>query len=71
VYDLDQRESGDVVTFAVPKDSNEGFVNNKKEEYKFRFEKIFNLDSEQDDIFRNVAEPVIEKYVASHIITTQ
>jgi kinesin family protein 6/9 len=58
---LDNKESGDIVTFAVPKDASEGFINNKKEEYKFRFEKIFNVESVQDDIFRSVAEPVIEK----------
>jgi kinesin family member 6/9 len=46
---------------SVPKDANEGFINNKKEEYRFRFERIFNMESSQDDIFQSVAEPVIDK----------
>lgn len=45
----------------MPKDASDGFLNNKKEEYRFRFEKIFDQDTAQDDIFKSVAEPVIDK----------
>ena len=45
----------------MPKDSAEGYIHNKKDEYRFRFEKIFNQDALQDDIFQQVAEPVIDK----------
>ena len=46
----------------MPKDASEGYINNKKEDYKFRFEKVFNQEALQDDIFESVAEPVIDKY---------
>jgi kinesin family protein 6/9 len=61
LYELDNKETGDLITLSVPKDANEGYINNKKEEYKFKFEKIFDHEALQDDIFQTVAEPVIEK----------
>jgi kinesin family protein 6/9 len=61
IYELENKESNDLITFSVPKDAAEGFINNKKEEYRFRFERIFNPDTVQDDIFNTVAEPVIDK----------
>jgi kinesin family protein 6/9 len=61
IYELENKESNDLITFSVPRDAAEGFINNKKEEYRFRFERIFNPDTVQDDIFNTVAEPVIDK----------
>ena len=61
IFELENKESGDQIVLSVPKDVNEGFINNKKEEYKFRFERIFNMEASQDDIFQSVAEPVIDK----------
>lgn len=37
IYDVDKKESSDLITFAVPKDAAEGYINNKKEEYRFRY----------------------------------
>ncbi|CAF0834221.1 unnamed protein product [Brachionus calyciflorus] len=66
LYEIDPKDSGDIVTFNVPKDVSEGFINNKKEEYKFKFERVFNQDTLQDDIFKEVAEPVIENVLSGY-----
>ena len=61
IFEVDKRDAGDTIALSVPRDLADGFINNKKEEYKFRFEKIFATDALQEDIFESVAEPVIEK----------
>uniref|UniRef100_A0A670Y775 Kinesin-like protein n=1 Tax=Pseudonaja textilis TaxID=8673 RepID=A0A670Y775_PSETE len=44
----------------VPRDLSDGFVNNKRESYKFKFQKVFDQESKQDDIFETIAKPVAE-----------
>lgn len=41
IYDIERKESSDLLTFAVPKDASEGYINNKKEEYRFRYFAVF------------------------------
>ncbi len=61
LFEIEAKESGDIISLNVPRDASEGYINNKKEEYRFRFEKIFDQEAVQDDIFETVAEPVIDK----------
>ena len=63
LYDLeDEDDSGyPKLSFAVPRDLASGFINNKKEEYAFRFEKVFDQLTKQDEIFENVAQDVADK----------
>ena len=42
------------MTFNVPKEDSEGYVNNKKDLYKFKFEEVFQEKTEQDTIFEKV-----------------
>lgn len=59
LYDIDDDdESIPRLTLSVPRDLKDGFINNKKENYKFRFEKVFDQQAKQDDVFEHVAKPV-------------
>lgn len=43
-----------LVTFHVPKEDSEGYINNKKDQYKFKFEEVFPEQTQQDTIFDKV-----------------
>lgn len=53
------------LTFHIPKDEAQGLINNSKEDYDFRFDRIFDTDTKQEEIFDNVAKPVVERYPLS------
>ena len=44
-----------LVTFNVPKEDSEGYVNNKKDLYKFKFEDVFPEKTQQDTIFEKAS----------------
>ena len=44
----------------TPKDHRIGVVNNKKDSYAFKFAKVFAPDASQEDVFADVATPVID-----------
>uniref|UniRef100_A0A663LLN6 Kinesin-like protein n=1 Tax=Athene cunicularia TaxID=194338 RepID=A0A663LLN6_ATHCN len=50
----------------VPRDLADGFVNNKRESYKFKFQKIFDQEAKQDVVFDSVAKPVAECVLAGY-----
>ncbi|NWS65458.1 KIF6 protein, partial [Crotophaga sulcirostris] len=50
----------------VPHDLADGFINNKREHYKFKFQKIFDQDAKQDVVFDNIARPVAECVLAGY-----
>ncbi len=50
-----------LVNFTVPKQEADGFINNKKEQYKFQFDYIFPTSCTQEDVFDVVAKPVAER----------
>uniref|UniRef100_A0A8D2IZ25 Kinesin-like protein n=1 Tax=Varanus komodoensis TaxID=61221 RepID=A0A8D2IZ25_VARKO len=50
----------------VPRDLADGFVNNKRESYKFKFQKVFDQESKQDEIFEAIAKPVAECALAGY-----
>ncbi|KAI7813553.1 kinesin-like protein KIF6, partial [Triplophysa rosa] len=60
VYSVDCEEQGDSLEFVVPRDLADGFVNNKKENYKFRFQKVFERTINQEEIFEAIAKPVAD-----------
>lgn len=55
---LQKEES--VVSFEFAKDETQGLVNNARQRYQFKFDGIFDMDANQEDIFNNVAKPVID-----------
>lgn len=54
------------VEFVVPRDQQDGFVNNKREAYKFSFEKVFDQQSKQDAIFDHVAKDVVDNVLSGY-----
>ncbi|XP_032356664.1 kinesin-like protein KIF6 isoform X1 [Etheostoma spectabile] len=67
VYSVDNEEkTGASLEFVVPKDLADGFVNNKRECYKFRFLKLFDQAVKQEEIFENIAKPVADSVLAGY-----
>ncbi|XP_031177271.1 kinesin-like protein KIF6 isoform X2 [Sander lucioperca] len=67
VYSVDNDEkTGASLEFLVPKDLADGFVNNKRECYKFRFLKLFDQAAKQEEIFENIAKPVADSVLAGY-----
>ncbi|XP_029317068.1 kinesin-like protein KIF6 [Cottoperca gobio] len=67
VYSVDNEEqTGAFLEFVVPRDLADGFVNNKRECYKFRFLKVFDQAVKQEEIFENIAKPVADSVLAGY-----
>ncbi|XP_074517085.1 kinesin-like protein KIF6 isoform X3 [Sebastes fasciatus] len=67
VYSVDNEEpTGASLEFVVPRDVADGFVNNKRECYKFRFLKVFDRAAKQEEIFENIAKPVADGVLAGY-----
>ncbi|XP_041668171.1 kinesin-like protein KIF6 [Cheilinus undulatus] len=67
VYSVDNEDqTGASLEFVVPRDLADGFVNNKRENYKFRFQKVFDQTAKQEDIFENIAKPVADSVLAGY-----
>ncbi|XP_056624646.1 kinesin-like protein KIF6 isoform X2 [Triplophysa dalaica] len=66
VYSVDCEDQGDSLEFVVPRDLADGFVNNKKENYKFRFQKVFERTVNQEEIFESIAKPVAENVLSGY-----
>ncbi|XP_066559500.1 kinesin-like protein KIF6 isoform X2 [Amia ocellicauda] len=67
VYSVEDDEQGGCsLEFLVPRDLADGFVNNKKENYRFRFQKVFDQGAQQDDIFEHIAKPVADSVLAGY-----
>ncbi|XP_050934267.1 kinesin-like protein KIF6 [Lates calcarifer] len=67
VYSVDNEEqTGASLEFVVPRDLADGFVNNKRECYKFRFQKVFDQAVKQEEIFQNIAKPVADSVLAGY-----
>ncbi|TPX57666.1 hypothetical protein PhCBS80983_g03680 [Powellomyces hirtus] len=47
------------IGFRIPKDQAAGMVNNQREAYDFRFDRIFDMTSGQEEVFDVVAKPVV------------
>ncbi|XP_073248269.1 kinesin-like protein KIF6 [Porites lutea] len=57
---------GSIIAFTVPKDLADGYINNKKEVYKFRFNRVFDQDCKQDEVFEEVAQGVIDNVLTGY-----
>ncbi|CAJ1074118.1 kinesin-like protein KIF6 isoform X1 [Xyrichtys novacula] len=67
VYSVDHEDpTGASLEFVVPRDLADGFVNNKRESYKFRFQKVFDRTARQEDIFENIAKPVADSVLSGY-----
>ncbi|XP_010388034.2 kinesin-like protein KIF6 isoform X2 [Rhinopithecus roxellana] len=59
IYSIDEDEKLiPSLEIILPRDLADGFVNNKRESYKFKFQRIFDQDANQETIFENIAKPV-------------
>lgn len=67
LYEIFEDESGNSsISFTVPKDLADGYINNKREVYKFRFNKVFDQDCKQDEVFEEVAQGVIDNVLTGY-----
>ncbi|XP_032109521.1 kinesin-like protein KIF6 isoform X5 [Sapajus apella] len=67
IYSIDQDEKLiPSLEIIVPRDLADGFVNNKRESYKFKFQGIFDQDANQEIIFEHIAKPVAESFLAGY-----
>ncbi|KAK3563225.1 hypothetical protein QTP86_018278 [Hemibagrus guttatus] len=67
VYSVDNEEqSGGSLEFVVPRDLADGFINNKRESYRFRFQKVFDHNIKQEEIFEAIAKPVANNVLAGY-----
>ncbi|NWZ14417.1 KIF6 protein, partial [Agelaius phoeniceus] len=65
-YSVDNEELLPSLEITVPRDLADGFINNKRESYKFKFQKIFDQEAKQDVIFDSIAKPVAECVLAGY-----
>uniref|UniRef100_A0A4W2HG66 Kinesin family member 6 n=1 Tax=Bos indicus x Bos taurus TaxID=30522 RepID=A0A4W2HG66_BOBOX len=62
IYSIDEDEKlTPSLEIILPRDLADGFVNNKRESYRFKFQRIFDQDAKQETIFENIAKPVAER----------
>ncbi|KAM6138169.1 kinesin-like protein KIF6 [Phoenicopterus ruber ruber] len=67
IYSVDEDEKSlSSLDIIVPRDLADGFVNNKRESYKFKFQKIFDQEAKQDVVFDSIAKPVAECVLAGY-----
>ncbi|XP_027857341.1 kinesin-like protein KIF6 isoform X1 [Xiphophorus couchianus] len=67
VYSVNHKEeTGASLEFLVPRDLADGIINHKRENYKFRFRKVFEQHIKQDVIFDEIAKPVAESVLAGY-----
>ncbi|TRZ17730.1 hypothetical protein HGM15179_009395 [Zosterops borbonicus] len=65
-YSVDNEEPLPSLEITVPRDLTDGFINNKRESYRFKFQKIFDQEAKQDVIFDSIAKPVAECVLAGY-----
>ncbi|XP_047415601.1 kinesin-like protein KIF6 isoform X2 [Sciurus carolinensis] len=67
IYSIDDDENlTPSLEIIIPRDLADGFVNNKRESYRFKFQRIFDQDAKQEIIFENIAKPVAESVLAGY-----
>ncbi|XP_061221978.1 kinesin-like protein KIF6 isoform X6 [Neopsephotus bourkii] len=67
IYSIDDDEKSlSTLEVIVPHDLADGVINNKRESYKFKFEKIFDQEAKQDVVFDSIAKPVAECVLAGY-----
>ncbi|XP_023575957.1 kinesin-like protein KIF6 [Octodon degus] len=67
IYSIDEDEKlTPSLEILLPRDLADGFVNNKRESYRFKFQRIFDHDAKQEIIFESIAKPVAESVLAGY-----
>ncbi|KAM4692828.1 kinesin-like protein KIF6 [Discoglossus pictus] len=67
IYSVSNEEvSASCLEIIVPRDLADGFVNNKRESYKFRFQETFDQEAKQEAVFDRIAKPVAESVLAGY-----
>ncbi|XP_054210551.1 kinesin-like protein KIF6 isoform X8 [Homo sapiens] len=67
IYSIDEDEKLiPSLEIILPRDLADGFVNNKRESYKFKFQRIFDQDANQETVFENIAKPVAGSVLAGY-----
>ena len=66
IYEISEEEGCQVLSLIVPKEISDGLVNNKRDNFKFKFSKIFDQPTKQDEVFDAVAKPVIDNVLAGY-----
>lgn len=63
-YFIEQTPDGiPKIGFKIPKDETHGIVNNSKENYEFQFDRVFDTDTTQEEVFDVVAKDVVLRYL--------
>ncbi|XP_062523206.1 LOW QUALITY PROTEIN: kinesin-like protein KIF6, partial [Corticium candelabrum] len=60
------RQNAPHVTFYIPRSESDGLVNNRREAYPFKFNKVFDQQTSQDEVFERVAKEVIDNVLAGY-----
>ncbi|NXG52105.1 KIF6 protein, partial [Psilopogon haemacephalus] len=67
IYSVDNDEKTlPSLEIVMPHELADGFINNKRESYKFKFQKIFDQEEKQDVVFDSIAKPVAECVLAGY-----
>ncbi|KAH6594578.1 hypothetical protein BASA50_006528 [Batrachochytrium salamandrivorans] len=66
VLDAADPESCPRIGFLVPRDEHAGLINNQKESFEFKFDRLFDVDVKQEEVFDVVAKPVIESSLSGY-----
>ncbi|XP_077138136.1 kinesin-like protein KIF6 isoform X2 [Ranitomeya variabilis] len=67
IYSVNNEDSAaSSLEIIVPRDLADGFVNNKRESYKFRFQETFDQETKQEAIFERIAKPVAESVLTGY-----
>ncbi|CAF1404841.1 unnamed protein product [Adineta steineri] len=66
VYEINPVEDGAHLSVMIPKEATDGYINNKKEDFRFRFRQIFDQTAKQEDVFALVARPVIDNVISGY-----
>ncbi|XP_075451488.1 kinesin-like protein KIF6 isoform X4 [Ascaphus truei] len=67
IYSINNEEvSSSCLEIVVPRDLADGFVNNKREIYKFRFQETFDQEAKQESVFERIAKPVAESALTGY-----
>ena len=66
-YRLDQAEPTEEqepqLHFCLPKNETQGLINNSRENYDFRFHRVFDQATSQEEVFDVVAKEVVDRWV--------
>ncbi|EGD80935.1 hypothetical protein PTSG_11750 [Salpingoeca rosetta] len=63
--ELDPQDDCDILKIHTPRNTKD-IVNHTREDYKFKFQKVFQRETSQDTIFNHVAKPVAESVIEGY-----